>query len=104
MPATASTERIRTSASKSSSPSASSIRIFQAQRHDDVEQRLDQHAEADEGQDFLVVLQKRTDERIDGGQRAGGFLGREDDKFLIVLVVIQFEFVFIVVILVIRRR
>ena len=30
---------------------------FQAQRHDDVEQRLDQDAEADEGQELLVVVQ-----------------------------------------------
>ena len=35
---------------------------FQAERHDDVEQRLDHDAETDEGQHLLVVGQQRLDE------------------------------------------
>ena len=60
---------------------------FQAQRHDDVEQRLDHDADADEHQHFLVILQKWLDERIDRGKRAGGFLGGKDDEILVILVV-----------------
>ena len=69
---------------------------FQAQRHDDVEQRLDQDAEADECQDLLVVLQERFDERIDRRQRAGGFLRGKDDEVLVVLVVFEIKFVVII--------
>src|SRR6202043_1998977 len=72
---------------------------FQAQRHDDVEQRLDQDAEADECQYFLVFLQKRFDERVDRRQRAGGFFGGKDDEILFVLVV-EFELVLLVIIVV----
>ena len=60
---------------------------FQAQRHDDIEQRLDHHAEADECQYFLVVLQERFDECIDRRQRAGGFLGGKDDEIFVVFVI-----------------
>ncbi len=76
---------------------------FQAERHDDVEQRLHHDAEADEGQQFLVVLQERLDERIDCRQRAGGFLGGEDDEVRIVLFVFKLEPVLLLVVLVIRR-
>ena len=76
---------------------------FQAERHDDVEQRLHHNAEADEGQQFLVVLQERLDERINCRQRAGGFLGGEDDEVLIVLFVFKLEPVLLLVVLVIRR-
>ncbi len=79
---------------------------LQAQRHDDIEQRLDQDAEADKCQYLLVVLQERFDERIDRRQRAGGFLGGKDDEILIVLVVIELKLVIIFVVIVIigRRR
>ena len=60
---------------------------FQAQRHDDVEQRLDQDAEADEGQHLLVVRQIRLDEAVDRRERAGGFPGGEDDEILVIVVV-----------------
>lgn len=60
---------------------------FEAERHDDVEQRLDHHADADECHHFLVVGQERPDERIDRRHRAGGFLGGKDDEILVVLVV-----------------
>src|ERR1700738_1151102 len=55
---------------------------FQAQRHDDVEQRLDQDAEADEYQYLLVVLQVRFDERIDCRGRAGGLLWGKNAQVL----------------------
>ena len=63
---------------------------FQAERHDHVEQRLDQHAEADQRQHLLVVLQERPDETVDRRERAGGFLGGEDDEVLVLLVVLEF--------------
>ena len=77
---------------------------LQAQRHDDVEQRLDQDAEADECQYFLVVLQERFDERIDRRQRAGGFLGGIDNEILVILVVFELKLVVIVFVVVGRRR
>ena len=64
---------------------------LQAQRHDDVEQRLDHDADADECQHFLVVLQKRLDERIDRRKRAGGFLRGIDDEILVIVVVVNLE-------------
>ena len=60
---------------------------FEAQRHDDVEQRLDHDADADEDHHFPVVLQKRLDERIDRRKRARGFLRGIDDEILIIVVV-----------------
>ena len=60
---------------------------FEAQRHDDVEQRLDHDADADEHHHLPVVLQKRLDERIDRRKRARGFLGGKDDEILIIVVV-----------------
>src|SRR6202043_3295243 len=77
---------------------------FQAQRHDDVEQRLDQDAEADERQYFLVVLQVWLDERVDRRERAGGFLCGKDDEILIVLFVVDIEFVVILIFVIGRRR
>ncbi len=76
---------------------------FQAERHDDIEQRLDHDAEPDECQYFLVVLQERFDEGVDRRQRAGGFLGGEDDEVLVLFVIVEIKlviilFVFIVVI------
>ena len=70
---------------------------FQAERHDDVEQRLDQDAEADEGQQLLVVAEIRPDEAVDRRDRAGGFLGGEDDEILVILVVVELELVVLVV-------
>ena len=78
---------------------------FQAERHDDVEQRLDQDADSDERQQLLVVDQERLDEVVGGGQRAGGFLGREDDEILVIIIVVEFQFVVVLVfIIMIRRR
>ena len=77
---------------------------FQAQRHDDIEQRLDHDAEADERQNFLVVLQKWFDEGIDRRQRAGGFLRGKDDEILIVLVLVEIELVVIFVFVIGRQR
>ena len=89
MPATASTPRILYSAWKSSSPSTSSIRNLQAERHDDVERRLDQHAEGDDRQRLPVAAQMRPDEAEDRRHRAGGFLGGEDDEILVVIVIVD---------------
>ena len=71
-----------------------------------IEQRLDHDAEANECQDFLVILQERFDERIDRRQRAGGLLGGKDDEVLILLVIVQLDIVvfLVVVIIIIRRR
>src|SRR5882672_9365713 len=77
---------------------------LQAQRHDDVEQRLDHDADADEHHHFPVVLQERLDERIDRRQRAGGFLGGKDDEILVVLIVIKVEFIVLVLVIGRRRR
>ena len=57
------------------------------------------HAEANERQYLFVVLEKRFDERIDRRQRAGGFPGRKDDEFLIILVIFNIMFVIFVVII-----
>ena len=70
---------------------------FQAERHDDIEQRLDQDAEADEYQYLAVVLQIRLDEPVDGRERAGGFLGGKDDEVLVILIVLRFELVVIII-------
>src|SRR5262249_20828952 len=64
---------------------------LEAERHDDVEQRLDEDAEADENQDRLVAREERFDEAIDGRERAGGFLRGKDDEVLILLIVLQFR-------------
>ena len=78
---------------------------FQAQRHDDVEQRLHQHAESDERYQFPVVAEMRPDEAVDRGQCAGGFLGGEDDEILvIIIVVVEFQFVVLAVVTVIVGR
>ena len=79
---------------------------FQAERHDDVEQRLDHDAEADECQDLLVVLQERFDEAIDRRQRTGSFLRGKDDELLIFLVIVELDLVSLAFIIVIigRRR
>ncbi len=80
---------------------------FQAERHDDIEQRLDHHAETDERQDFLVIAEVRLDEAIDGRERAGRFLRGKDDEVLIVLVILAFgRVVFLVVVVIgwLRRR
>ena len=77
---------------------------FQAQRHDHIEQRLDQHAEADKCDQLLVVAEEGFDETVDRRQRAGGFLGGIDDEFLIVLVVIELELVVLVVFLIVGGR
>jgi len=50
---------------------------------------------ADECQYFLVVLQDRLDERINGRERPGGFLRGKDDEILIVLVIVKFKLVVI---------
>src|ERR1700687_6080347 len=77
---------------------------FQAQRHEDIEERLDHDAEADECQYFLVVLQKRLDERIDRRQRAGRFLRGKDNEILVFLIVVNIEIVIIFVIVIGRGR
>ena len=77
---------------------------LQAQRHDDIEQRLDQDAEADECQYFLVVLQERFDEGIDRRQRAGGFLRGKDNEILVLLVVVELKLVIIFVVIIVGRR
>ena len=70
---------------------------FQAERHDDVEQRLDQNAEGDERHQLLVIAQIRPDEAVDRRQRAGGFLGGEDDEILVVIIVVELQLVVLVV-------
>ena len=72
---------------------------LQAQRHDDVEQRLDHDADADEHQHLLVVLQERLDERKDRRHRPGGFLGGKNDEILIVLIVLDQDFGILIVII-----
>ncbi|MHC2507114.1 hypothetical protein ACVII1_002352 [Bradyrhizobium elkanii] len=53
----------------------------------------------------LVVRQDRSDEAKDRGERAGGFLGGEDDEVLVIIVVIELELVVRVLILfVVSRR
>jgi hypothetical protein len=68
---------------------------FQAERHDDVEQRLDDDADADECQYFLVIDEIGFDERPDRGQRAGGFLGGKDDEILVIFFVLEFVVVLV---------
>ena len=75
---------------------------FQAERHDDVEQRLHHDAEADERQHLLVVAEIRRDEVVDRRKRAGSFLRGKDDEVLVLLIVdLEFEFVVLVVLVVI---
>ena len=76
MPATASTPRILIERLEILFAERVVDQEFQAERHDDVEQRLDQHADADEGQHLLVVAQERPDEALDRRQRAGGLAAR----------------------------
>ncbi len=105
IPAAASTERILTSASKSSSPSASSIRNFRLSGMMTLNSVSTSDAEADKCQYLLVVLQERFDERIDRRQRAGGFLGGKDDEILIFLVIVELKLVVTrLLIVVIGRR
>ena len=77
---------------------------FQAQRHNDIEQRLDHDAEADECQYFPVVPEEGFDERIDRRQRSGGFPGGKDDEILIVLVILNIQFIIVVIFIAARRR
>ena len=76
---------------------------FQAKRHDNVKQRLDQEAEADENQQLLVIAQMRPDEAVDRRQCACGFLGGEDDEIIVIVVELQLVVVFIIVVVVGRR-
>ena len=62
---------------------------LQAQRHDDVEQRLDQQAEADDRKPLLVVLQERQREAIDGRKCARRLARGEDDQILVVVIVVD---------------
>jgi len=78
--------------------------VFQAERHEDVEQRLDHHTEADERQHFLVVLQEWANEAIDRRQRAGGLARGEDDEFLVVIVIVDFQLVVVVILVFIIGR
>ena len=58
-------------------------------------------AEADEGQQLLVIGEVRLDEAIDRGERAGGFLGGEDDEVLVILIVVELQLVVLVFVVVI---
>ena len=57
------------------------------------------------GDRLLVVAEKGPDEAVDGGEGAGGFARGEDDEILVLLVVIELDFVvFLRVLLVGGRR
>ena len=56
---------------------------------------------ADEGQQLPVIAQIRLDEAVDGGHRAGGFLGGEDDEVLVIIIVVELQ---LVVLVVLRHR
>src|SRR6185295_15431466 len=74
---------------------------FQAQRHDDVEQRLDENAEGHEGEQLAVIAQIRPDEAVNGGHRAGGFLGGEDDEVLVIIIVVELQLVLFIVLVIV---
>src|SRR6185295_3272992 len=74
---------------------------FQAQRHDDVEQRLDENAEGHEGEQLAVIAQIRPNEAVNGGHRTGGFLGGEDDEVLVIIIVVELQFVLFVVLVIV---
>src|SRR5439155_7304146 len=74
---------------------------LQAERHDDVEQRLDQDAEADKDQELLVIAEIRLDEAVDRRHRAGGFLGGEDDEVLVIVIIVELKLVVVLFVLVV---
>ena len=74
---------------------------LQAQRHDDVEQRLDENAEGHEGDQLPVIAEIRPNEAVDGGHRAGGFLGGEDDEVLVIIIVVELQLVVFVVLVIV---
>ena len=78
---------------------------FQAERHDDVEQRLHHEANADEGQHLLVIDEVRRDEIVDRRERAGGFLrGKDDEVFVLLVIEREFELVVLALLVIIRRQ
>ncbi len=77
---------------------------LQAKRHDDVEQRLDQHAEGHEGERLAVIGEQWPDEAEDRGERAGGFLGGEDNEILVVVIVIQLVVLALLIVVIVSRR
>ncbi|MEH2498813.1 hypothetical protein V1294_005292 [Bradyrhizobium sp. AZCC 1678] len=77
---------------------------FEAQRHDDVEQRLNENAEGHEDEKLPVIAEIRPDEAVDGRHRAGGFLGGEDDEVLVIIIVVELQLVLLVVLVIVRGR
>jgi len=78
---------------------------FQAERHDDVEQRLHHDADADEDQHLLVIGEVRRDEAVDRRERAGGFLRGKDDEILVLLLVeLEFKLVVFALLVIVGRR
>ncbi|MEY9568538.1 hypothetical protein ABH978_004377 [Bradyrhizobium ottawaense] len=66
---------------------------LEAERHDDVEQRLDADAKRHEGQHPLVVRQERLDEPDDGRERARGLARGKDDEVLVLIIVVELQLV-----------
>ena len=65
--------------------------VFQAERHDDVEQRLDEQPDADEHKPALVVAHQRPCETIDRDECARGFARGKGDEVLVVVIVVEFD-------------
>src|SRR4051794_25811626 len=64
---------------------------LQAQRHDDVEQGLDQNSEANECQQPFVGPEEWPDEAIDGREGASRFPCTKDNEILVILIVLDLE-------------
>ncbi len=63
--------------------------VFQAERHDDVEQRLHEQSDADENEPRPVLPHMRPGKAPNGRERAGRLTRRIDDEILVVVIVVD---------------